>query len=505
MNKHVVIIGGGIGGLGAAGLFAKKGYRVTVLEKNANLGGRANIFESGGFKFDMGPSWYLAPDIFEHYFNLVGERVEDYLDLKKLSPSYRIFFANRNESLDIKSDLAQDTATFEAIEAGAGEKLKAYLKQSEYQYSVATQHFMFKNYDTIFDFFNKRVMTEGQKLSVFSTMHRFVAKFFKSNELRQVMEYTMVFLGTSPYKAPALYNLMSHMDFNQGVFYPQGGFYELIKALVKIAEKNGAELRTDSPVEKIVVENGVAKAVRLKDGSEIKADLIISNADMWFTETAMLEKQWRSFSDRYWKKRTMAPSAFIIYLGVSEKLPQLVHHNLLFSEDWRKNFDDIYKQPQLPDEPSLYICAPSVTDPGVAPAGKENLFVLVPIAPGLSFTEDEKAEYADKILSLIEQEMKLPGLREKIEFQRIYTVDNFAADYNAYRGSALGLAHTLRQTAIFRPKNQSKKVSNLFYTGAGTNPGIGTQICLISAELAYKRVHGITSASPMETLEGELV
>ena len=500
MSKKVIIIGAGIGGLGAAGLFAKKGYDVTVLEKNENLGGRANVFEHEGFRFDMGPSWYLAPDIFEHYFSLVGERVEDHLDLTRLSPSYRIFFRNNGESLDINSNIEKDAATFDTIEPGAGDKLRAYLKQSEYQYEVATQSFMFKNYDTIFDFFNKRVMTEGQKLSVFSTMHKFVSKFFTSKKLQQVMEYTMVFLGTSPYEAPALYNLMSHMDFNQGVFYPQGGFYELINALANICRKNGAELRTNAAVEQIVVRGGKATSVRLVNGEIIEADLVISNADMWFTETKLLDAASQTLKEKYWQKRVMAPSAFIMYLGVSEKLPSLIHHNLLFSEDWRKNFDDIYKDPCLPDEPSLYVCAPSVTDASVAPAGKENLFVLVPIASDLKFTDAEKEAYADRVLALMETEMNLPGLCGKIEYKRIYTVDNFAVDYNAFKGSALGLAHTLRQTAIFRPKNKSKKVSNLFYVGAGTNPGIGTQICLISAELAYKRVHNITTAEPLETL-----
>ncbi|MBK7934041.1 MAG: phytoene desaturase [Pyrinomonadaceae bacterium] len=499
-RQKVIIIGAGIGGLGTAGLFAKKGYDVTVFEKNENLGGRANIFESGGFKFDMGPSWYLAPDLFEHFFNLMGERVEDHLDLKRLGPSYRIFFRKDSDRLDIHSDIEIDAATFEAIEPGAGEKLRQYLAQSEYQYEVATQHFMYKNYDTIFDFLNKRVATEGQKLSVFSKMHTFVSRFFKSQKLRQVMEYTMVFLGTSPYEAPALYNLMSHMDFNQGVFYPQGGFYGLIKALANMAEKNGAKLYANSPVAEILVENGVAKGVRLENGEVHDADIVISNADMAFTEMKMLAPKWQTHKERYWNKRVMAPSAFIMYLGVSEKLPSLVHHNLLFSEDWRKNFDDIYKHPNLPQEPSLYVCAPSVTDPSVAPEGKENLFVLVPIASDLTITELEKEAYADRVLSLMETEMNLPNLREKLEYERIYTVENFSADYNAFKGSALGLAHNLMQTAIFRPKNYSKKVKGLYYVGAGVNPGIGTQICLISAELAFKRVHGIRSAGPMESL-----
>ncbi len=310
----------------------------------------------------------------------------------------------------------------------------------------------------------------------------------------------MVFLGTSPYEAPALYNLMSHMDFNQGVFYPRGGFYELINALAAIARKNGAELLTNSPVSEIIVENGETNGVRLESGEIVVADIVISNADIWFTETKLLGEKWRTHPQKYWDKRVMAPSAFIMYLGVSEKLPNIIHHNLLFSEDWRKNFDDIYKNPCLPDEPSLYVCAPSVTDKSVAPEGKENLFVLVPIASDLKMNEAEKEIYADKVLALMEQEMNLPGLREKIEYRRIYTVDNFAADYNAFKGTALGLAHTIWQTAIFRPNNRSKKVKNLYYVGAGTNPGIGTQICLISAELAYKRVHGITSAEPMQSI-----
>lgn len=500
MNKKVVVIGAGIGGLGTAGLFAKKGYDVTVLEKNENFGGRANIFEAEGFRFDMGPSWYLAPDIFEHYFQLLGETVADHLTLKKLQPSYRIFFRKDSSPLDVHSDLDADTRTFDSIEPGSGEKLREYLKQSEYQYDVATQHFMYKNYDTIFDFLNRRVMTEGQKLSVFSRMHSFVSRFFKSKKLQQVMEYTMVFLGTSPYEAPALYNLMSHMDFNQGVFYPMGGFYELIKVLCALAEKNGAKLRSGANVAEIVVERGIATGVRLDDGEILPADIVISNADMWFTETKLLAKESQTHKQKYWNKRVMAPSAFIMYLGVREKPPGITHHNLLFSEDWRKNFDDIYKSPCLPDEPSLYVCAPSVTDASVAPGGKENLFVLVPIASDLEMSNDEKESYADKVLALMESEMRIPGLREKIEYRRIYTVENFASDYNSFKGSALGLAHTIWQTAIFRPKNQSSKVKNLYYVGAGTNPGIGTQICLISAELAYKRVHGIKSAGPLVSL-----
>jgi phytoene desaturase len=499
MSKRVVIIGGGIGGLGSASLFARAGYDVTLVEKNPRLGGRANIFEHGGFRFDMGPSWYLAPDLFEHFFESVGEKVSDHLDLARLSPSYRIFF-DGGESLDIHSELDRDRATFEQIEPGAGEKLRQYLEHSEQQYNTATKHFLYKNYDSILDFLDRRIMTHGRRLSAFSSMHSFISRYFRNDRLRQVMEYTMVFLGSSPYQAPALYSLMSHMDFNQGVFYPKGGFYELIKALAKIAERNGARLMTNTPVKKIEVEDGAATSVTLADGTSIPAEIVISNADMWFTETRMLDRRWQTLTEKYWSKRVMAPSALIIYLGVDAKLPSLSHHNLLFSKDWRANFEEIYTRPRLPEEPSLYVCAPSVTDPSVAPDGKENLFVLVPIAAGLDLADGMKEAFADRVITRIEEQMRLPGLREKICYRSIYTVDNFAADYNSYRGSALGLAHTLGQTAVFRPNNRSKKVRNLFYVGAGTNPGIGTQICLISAELVYKRVHGIKSHEPMAPL-----
>lgn len=500
MSKKLVVIGAGIGGLGAACLFARKGYDVTVLEKNPRPGGRANLFEVDGFRFDMGPSWYLAPDLFEHFFYLLGENISDHLDLIRLSPSYRIFFRDDPQPLDVHSDIERDAETFESIEPGAGQMLREYLKRSAYQYSVATQHFMYKNYDTVFDFFNRRVMTEGQKLSVFSKMHSFVSRFFRSPKLQQVMEYTMVFLGTSPYQAPAIYNLMSHMDFNQGVFYPRGGFYSLIEALTRISEKNGVRIRTETAVKLIQTANGRAKGVVLESGETVPADLVISNADMWFTETHLLDASAQTYSEKYWQKRVIAPSAFILYLGISERLPTLCHHNLFFSKDWRQNFAEIYDNPRLPADPSLYVCAPSRTDETVAPAGKENLFVLVPIASGLKISNDEKHRYAQKTIDLIGREAGIPNLREKVEFMRIYTVDDFASDYNAFKGTALGLAHTIWQTAIFRPANRSRKVENLYYVGAGTNPGIGTQICLISAELVYKRVHNIRTASPLERL-----
>ncbi len=495
--KKALIIGSGIGGLGTACLLAKQGYHVTVLEKNKNIGGRANVFEAEGYRFDMGPSWYLMPDVFQHFFTLLGEPIEEHLHLQKLSPSYRIYFKDQDEPIDVEADIEKAAALFETLEPGSGTKLKEYVAQSAYQYDVATNEFMYKNYDSFMDFFNKRTMVEGRKLSVFSTMDTYVKKFFKSDMVQKIMQYQLVFLGSSPYKTPALYNIMSHIDFNMGVYYPEGGIYRLIEVLGGIARKYGAEIRTDTEVSHIETKGRVATGVILTNGEKLTADLIISNADIAHTETALLSSKDQSFKASYWKNRTLAPSAFIMYLGVDGSVDSLVHHNLFFAKDWKKNFDEIFESPTLPNAPSFYVCCPSKTDKSVAPAGKENLFVLVPIGAGVEYSAEMLEAYQTKILEMLEVEMKIPNLRSRIEYIRTYTPDDFTRDYHSLGGSALGLAHTLGQTATFRPNNVSKKVSNLYYVGAGTNPGIGMPICLISAELAYKRIMGIKTPEPL--------
>lgn len=500
MTKTAIIIGSGFGGLGTAAILAKAGYKVTVLEKNEMVGGRASVFEAKGFRFDMGPSWYLMPDVFEHFFEILGEDVHKHLQLKKLAPSYRIFYKDLGEKVDIYSDLKKDLPTIEAIEAGAGEALQDYLEKAGYQYNVAKDRFMYKNYDSVRDFLTREVATEGRKLSVFKNMDKYVSGFFKTDQMQKIMQYPLVFLGSSPYNTPAIYNIMSHIDFNMGVYYPQGGIYEITKALAGIAKKNGATLTVNSPVKEIIVEDWHAVGVKLENGKELRADIIISNADIEHTETKLLGELYRERSDKYWKKRTLAPSALIMYLGVKGKLPSLTHHNLLFSKDWKKNFGEIFDSPRWPTDPSLYICAPSKTDPTVAPAGHENLFVLVPIAAGLDYSTAQLEAYADTILQTMETEMDLPGLRNKIVYKKLFSVKDFSDRYNSYQGTALGLAHTLKQTAIFRPNNISKKVKNLYYTGAGTNPGIGMPITLISAELLYKRLQGDKTSGPLKKI-----
>ena len=495
-NARVAIVGGGIGGLATAILLARSGRRVVVLEKNEQLGGRAGVFEAEGYRFDMGPSWYLMPDVFQQFFELVGERVEDHLDLVRLDPSYRLFFKSGRAPIDITSDLERDVPTLEAIEPGSGAQLREYLRRAASQYSAAVGTLMYKNYSSVADLFDPEVARAGRKLSVFSSMDRYVRRFFRTRELQQIMQYSLVFLGSSPYTTPALYTIMSHIDFSLGVFYPAGGIGSIVEALVRIGRAHGIEYRTDAPVARIEVRNARARGVVLEDGERIEADAVVSNADVHHTEADLLRPEARDHSERWWRSRTLAPSALLMYLGVEGRTPQLAHHNLLFSTDWKHAFGQIFDRPAWPDDPSVYVCAPSTTDPTAAPAGHENLFVTVPIAPGLEYKPAELEARADAVVDLIARSMGVPDLAARVRYRRLFSVADFAERFHAYGGSALGLAHTMGQTAFLRPDTVSRKVPNLFFVGAGTNPGIGMPTCLISAQLAYKRMIGDATAGP---------
>lgn len=498
-KKKVIIVGSGFGGLGAACILGKAGYDVTVLEKNEQIGGRASLFHAKGFSFDAGPSWYLMPDIFDHFFELIGENVNDYLQLKKLGPSYRIFYKDKDKHVDIYSDLNKDLKTIAAIEPAAPEALKEYLAIAGEQYKIAKEKFLYKNYDSIRDFFTWEVAKNGRKLNAFANMDKYVRKYFKTDEMYKIIQYPSVFLGSSPYKTPALYSMMNYIDFEMGVYYPMGGIHTIVQALEKIARKYNVSFKTKTNVSKIVIKNGKATGV-IADGKQIDADIVVSNASVWHTETALLPAQYREKTAKYWKKRTLAPSALIMYLGVKKQFPSLKHHNLLFSDNWKKNFAQIFEDPMWPDDPSLYVCAPSKTDKTVAPKGHENLFVLVPIAAGLKYTDKQLNDFSEKILKTMETSMDLPELRDNIVYKRLFTIKDFATRYNSQGGTALGLAHVLSQTAVFRPSNINKKVKDFYYVGADVNPGIGMPITLISAELMYKRLIGDKSASPLKEI-----
>ncbi|MEI6316462.1 MAG: phytoene desaturase family protein [bacterium] len=499
-KKSVIIIGAGLGGLASACMLAKKGYDVTILEKNDTVGGRARVFEKNGFVFDMGPSWYMMPEVFEHFFDLMGEKISDYFTLQKLSPSYRVFLKSDKSHYDFFGNIDQNRNTFEKIEPGSGTVLVKFLAKLKLQYDIAYNEFIFKNYNSIFDFLTWSVAKVGWKLPLLKNQRQIIESRFKSEILQKVLQYQMVLLGTAPGDCPGIYSMMNYVDFELGVWYPDGGMWKLPDAMEKIALKNGVKILKNSPVEQINIENNIATGVTLKDQTTLHADIVISNADIGYTDRHLLKPPHQQHSEKYWESRMLAPSAFILYLGINGKIPTLEHHNLVFSKDWNKGFDQIFRKPQWPEDPSFYISVPSKTDASVAPANCENLFVLVPIAPGLAYDDAFEKEYAEKILTEIETYTGVTDVRSRILFQKTYSIKNFISDYNAQKGTALGLAHTLGQTALFRPNNIHKKINNLFFVGASTNPGIGMPMCIISAELAYKRITNNTDVHPLKQL-----
>ena len=485
---RIAIIGSGLGGLSAACYLARAGHQVDIYEKNAIAGGRAGVFKADGFTFDTGPSWYLMPEVFDHFFESMGELTEDWLDFVNLSPSYRVFYEGRQEAVTIYSDLAKDMATVESLEPGAGKKLERYLAKCASLYELVVKKFLYKSYPTAASLLTLENALAGARMPVLSKMDAFVGRTFKSDAVRKLLQYTMVFLGSSPYDAPAVYSMLTHTDFNQGVLYPQGGIYKLVVAMEAIARKHGAQFHFNAPVAHILTSSGRATAIRLESGEEIPYDLVVSNADLHFTETRLLAPEDQALPERFWDKTVQAPSALLIYLGVKGKIEGLLHHSLYFCDDWKENFAQIFDRPAWPENPSLYVCVPSKTDPSVAPEGDENVFVLVPLACGLEYDQEFLEAYADKIIRQVSERMGIPALESRIVHRTVFGPNDFASKYNSYRGTGLGMAHTFMQTGPFRPDLRSKKVSNLFYTGANIHPGIGMPICVISGELAAQRI-----------------
>lgn len=501
MKKRVAIIGAGVGGLATANMLAKAGYEVAVYEKNSNPGGRAGMLEVDGFRFDTGPSWYLMPEVFSHYFSLFEKKVDDELDLVRLSPAYKVFYEN-TDPITITSDSAKDAATFEKIEPGAGKKLENYVKKGNKIYRLSLEHFLYTNFSSLRDFMKTDVIKRGPTMArlALTPINNYVARYVNDQRLRQILEYPMVFLGSSPFSAPAIYNLMSALDFQEGVFYPKGGLYTIIDQLVSLGNELGVTYYYDSPVKRIIVADKKASGVQLERGENIDADIVISNADLHFTETKLLNARHRSYPDAYWDKKQAGPSALLMYLGVKGSLPQLEHHNLFFTDDWKGNFDDIFTNKQLPYPASLYICKPSASDPIVAPENHENMFVLVPLPSDPNVSKKEIEDMADKYLVQIEEKLGIGDLRSRIVVKRLFGPRDFADTYNAWQGTALGPSHILRQSAFFRTRNKSRKVQDLYYVGGFTAPGIGLPMCLISAELVYKRLAGDKRGGPIDKI-----
>jgi len=492
MSRKAVVVGAGFGGLSAAALLGREGLEVTVLEKNPEPGGRARVWKQDGFVFDMGPSWYLMPEVFDDFFALFGKRREDYYRLTRLDPCYRVFFG-KGEQVDVTPDTAATRRLFETFEPGAGSRLAEYLELARYKYDTAMTDFIYREYRHLFQFFNHKIAMGGLKLDLFSSLDRSVRRFFSDRRARQILEYAMVFLGTSPDNAPALYSMLTHVDLTLGVWYPDGGFGSIVKALERLSVEQGVKFLYDCPVTGYRFAGQRITAVRTPRG-ELAADLVVCNADYHHADRELLPPELASYSAAWWNRRIVAPTMFVLYLGIAGRVPELVHHNLYFQEDWRRHFHAIFRQPAWPEDPCFYLSCPSKSDPSVAPAGMENLFVLVPVAPGLSDTDDIRESYAAMVIQHVERVTGI-AIRDRIKVRRIFSHRDFVADYNAFKGTALGLAHTLGQTAIFRPAARSRKLPNLFYTGQYPHPGVGVPMTLIASRLAVDAALGTDLAA----------
>jgi len=480
MKRKALIIGAGFAGLSSALLLLRDGWDVTVLDNNEGPGGRARLWSEKGYHFDMGPSWYLMPEVFDRFFASIGVPSAEVLELTKLSTHYKVYFEGES-AVTITEDLEATKKLFDTFEPNGGKRLDAYMKGAELKYDIAVGSFLYKEYKSVFDFFNARVLTEGLQMGIFQSLDKFVSKYFTDRRAKQILEYAMVFLGTSPHEAPSMYSLMSHVDLKLGVWFPKGGMNGVAVAMAELVKQRGGVLHFNHDVKRLQVENGqVTKVVTEKDTFE--ADVVVNTGDYAHGETQLLEPRWQTYRQPYWNQRVVAPSMFIVYLGVKKRLPGLEHHNLYFSADWNKHFDTIFKTPSWPENPCFYLSAITRTDSSMAPEGCENLFLLVPAAPGLSDPEEFRQKYLSTVISHVEKTTG-QSFRDEIDVCRVFSQQDFARDYHAFKGTALGLSHTLFQTAIFRPRLQSKKVKNLYYTGQYTHPGVGVPMTLIASDV----------------------
>lgn len=483
--KKVIVIGSGFAGLATAAFLAKGGMDVRVVEKNSSPGGRCRKFEAEGFMFDMGPSWYWMPDVFERFFAAFGKKPSDYYELVRLDPSYQVFF-DAEAPMKVPANLDDFYAMFEQYEPGSSANLKQFLDEAEYKYRVGMDEFVHKPSHSIMEFADLRILQSMFRLQMFSSMSGHVRKLFKNQKLRELLEFPVLFLGATPANTPAMYSLMNYADIALGTWYPLGGMHKIVEGMVALAEELGVSFHYDAEVERIDVQNGHAKGVQTKAGY-FDADVVVGGADYHHVEQHLLDKPYRRYSERYWDKRTMAPSSLLFYLGVNKRIPGLLHHNLFFDEDFTQHAVDIYDKPRWPERPLFYACVPSMTDPTVAPEGCENIFLLVPLAPGLEDTEEQRERYYHKIMDRLEQRTGT-SIREHVVYKRSYAHRDFEADYHAYKGNAYGLANTLLQTAFLKPKLKSNKVSNLYYTGQLTTPGPGVPPSLISGEVVAREI-----------------
>ena len=483
--KSVIIIGSGFAGLSAASFMAKEGWQVTVVEKNQMPGGRAQQLKANGFTFDMGPSFYWMPDVFERFFACFGKKTSDYYTLTRLDPSYRIYWSDNYTDIPASYQALQQV--FESLEPGSSAALDKYLQGAAYKYDVGVNRLVYKPGRSLTEFLDWPTISGVFRLDVFTSIRKHIARYFKNPKLQQLMEFPVLFLGALPEDTPALYSLMNYADIKGGTWYPQGGMYAVAEGMYKLATELGVHFHFGEEVKEIVVEKGLAKKI-ISSRQTFTADAVISGADYHFTEQQLLSPEYRQYSEAYWNKRVMAPSCLMYYVGLNKKIKRIVHHSLFFDVSFEKHGKEIYKDPQWPHEPLFYASVSSLTDPAVAPPGQENLVLLVPVASGLKGdTEELREKYFTMIMKRMEQHLG-ESLLDAVVYKKSYSVSDFVHDYHSFRGNAYGLANTLRQTAIFRPACVSKKVKNLFFTGQLTVPGPGVPPSLISGEVAAGQV-----------------
>lgn len=485
MSSSVIIVGSGFAGLSAASFMAKAGWKVTVIEKNNTPGGRARQLKEDGFTFDMGPSWYWMPDVFESYFEKFGRKVSDYYSLHRLDPSYRIYW---NDSFtDVPADYDAFKNMVDEFEPGASEQLENYLKEAAFKYETGIKKLVHKPGRSFTEFIDGDIFKGVFRLDVFTSIKKHIAKHFKHPRLRQLMEFPVLFLGALPENTPALYSLMNYADIKGGTWYPEGGMYSVVDAMYKLAVELGVKFHFNEEVEQIFVEDNVAK--KLVTNSQVyDADVVISGADYHFTEEKLLPEEYRSYNEAYWNKRVMAPSCLLYFVGLRKKLKNVLHHSLFFDVPFEQHAMEIYNEPRWPADPLFYVSVNSVTDDTVAPRGCDNMVLLIPVASGLEGDDEiTREKYFQKVMTRMEKHTG-QSILDAVIYKKTFSLSDFSKEYNSFRGNAYGLANTLMQTALFKPSCKSKKVKNLFYTGQLTVPGPGVPPCLISGEVVAKEV-----------------
>lgn len=483
--KKIAVIGSGFSGLSAAACLAKEGFDVTVFEKNETPGGRARSFQSQGFTFDMGPSWYWMPDVFEKYFRLFGKHPSDYFTLRRLDPSYRIYYG-ASDFIDIPAGVEALCKLFDELEPGSSKHLLRFLDEGKYKYDIGINELVYKPGLSITELLDVDLVKGLFKLHVFQSISQYIRKFFKSERIIKLLEFPVLFLGATPEKTPALYSLMNYADMALGTWYPMGGMFRIVEGMTSVAREQGVKFRFNAPVQSLEM-NGVRAKGLLVNNTVEYFDYIVASADYHHVEQQLIPEKYRKYKQTYWDKRVLAPSSLLFYVGLNKKLKGLLHHTLFFDEDFSLHAKEIYEDPKWPTSPQFYISCPSHTDPSVSPEGYENLLILIPVAPGLNDEETIREKYFDLVIDRLE---KITGeqVRSHIVYKRTYAHNDFIADYNAYKGNAYGLANTLMQTANLKPSIINKKINNLFYAGQLTVPGPGVPPSIISGQVAAREL-----------------